>query len=87
MSSRRDIDPVNDFRALPAETAWVESKRNNDDPEMIGKLCSALSNSARLEGRENAYIVWGVEDGTHHISGTNFAPLTKKSVRKNFRRG
>ena len=45
---------------------------------MIGTLCSALSNSARLEGQELAYILWGIDNATHAILGTAFVPETTK---------
>lgn len=59
---------------LPQETEWVEFKRNNDTPDEIGEYISALSNSAALLGQRAGYVVWGVEDGTHAIVGTTFAP-------------
>jgi len=37
-----------------------------------------LSNSARIEGRDCAYLVWGIDDETHAILGTDFNPDTKK---------
>lgn len=40
----------------------------------VGQYISALSNSAALEGRKNAYFVWGVDDKTHDVVGTNFDP-------------
>jgi len=45
---------------------------------MIGKSISALSNSATLYNQNNAYMIWGVEDGTHKIIGTDFDYRTKK---------
>ena len=78
MTTERDIDLINDLRAKPAELSWIEFKHNNDDPEMIGKLCSALSNSARIDGQECAYVVWGIENETHRVVGTTFEPDTKK---------
>lgn len=78
MSEARDIALIDELRALPAETAWMEFKGNNTDPEMIGKRCSALSNAARIEGKDCAYMVWGIEDGSHDVIGTDFNPDTKK---------
>ncbi len=78
MNAMRDLDLINELLALPAETAWLEFKGSNSDPEMIGKRCSALSNSARIEGRDCAYLVWGIDDETHAILGTDFNPDTKK---------
>ena len=70
----RDIDLINDLRALSAETPWVEFKRNNTDPQMIGERCSALSNACRLEGQDTAYMLWGIDDATHAVVGTSFDP-------------
>ncbi|MDZ7591573.1 MAG: putative DNA binding domain-containing protein [Rubrivivax sp.] len=69
---------IDELRALPAETACLEFKGSNSDPEMIGKRCAALSNSARIEGQDMAYMVWGVEDGSHAVTSTDFNPDTKK---------
>lgn len=69
---------VGELCRLPAETSWVEFKHNNSDPHMIGELVAALSNTATLEGKEKAWIVWGVEDGSHEIVGTDFVPAKEK---------
>lgn len=66
--------------ALPQETEWAEFKHNNEDPEMIGERLSALANSAALLGKDRAYFVWGIEDGTHRVLGTTFQPRRKKSA-------
>jgi predicted HTH transcriptional regulator len=64
---------------LPAETTWVEFKHNNWSPQMIGEDISALANSAVLADRNYAYMIWGVEDETHNIVGTDVRlPLEKK---------
>lgn len=60
------------------EKPWVEFKHNNFDPEMIGQDISALANSATLNEREVAYMVWGVHDKTHEILGTNHNLQTLK---------
>lgn len=39
---------------------------------MIGEYISALSNSAELCERPKAYLIWGVQDDTHKIVGTEF---------------
>ena len=64
---------------LPSETEWVEFKHNTTDPEDIGKYISALSNGAALNGRSYGYLVWGIEDGTHEILGTDFDPKKAKA--------
>lgn len=78
----RSVDYLNslvlELVKLPDETEWLEFKHNNDDPQMIGEYISALSNSAALNGKTNAYLLWGVEDKTHKIVGTNFNPFSAK---------
>ena len=69
---------VSELRKLPAETTWVEFKQNASNPEDIGEYLSALSNAAALEGKANAYLVWGIEDHTHAVVGTTFKPATAK---------
>ncbi|KAA2315592.1 transcriptional regulator [Pseudooceanicola sediminis] len=74
MSQNRDIEIVDDLRARSSENGWLEFKKNWKDPFKIGIYISALSNSARLEGKDSAYLVWGVENDTHEIVGTSFDP-------------
>lgn len=69
---------VAELRRLPAETPWVEFKENNKDPQMIGELIAALSNAAALNGKDTAWVVWGVRDTDHALVGTSFAPFTEK---------
>ena len=69
---------VNQLRELPQETEWVEFKHNNEDPQEIGEYISALSNSCALYDRNEAYILWGVEDKTHNLVGTAFRPSQRK---------
>lgn len=59
---------------LPQETEWVEFKQDSQKPELIGGYISALANSAALLGKQNGYVVWGVEDGSHDVVGTSFKP-------------
>ena len=68
------IGLVRELCKLPAETPWLEFKHNNGDPLEVGEYLSALSNAAALEGRSSAYLVWGVDNGTHEVIGTTFKP-------------
>lgn len=52
------------------ESAWLEFKQNNGDPEMIGRCVSACANGAILAGKERAFIVFGIENGTKKRTGT-----------------
>lgn len=68
---------LNELCSLPRETEWVEFKRNADLAK-IGEYISALANSASLLGRQSAFLVFGVEDGTHNVVGTKFKPSQEK---------
>ncbi len=74
----RVIALVDDLRQLSAEVNWVEFKENNDNPLQIGKLISALSNAARVADQHCAYIVWGIQDGSHNVVGTSFQPSSAR---------
>jgi ATP-dependent DNA helicase RecG len=69
---------VRELCKLPHETEWVEFKINNSDPQEIGEYLSALANAAALNGKAFAYLVWGIENQTHDIVGTNFSPASTK---------
>ncbi len=69
---------IDELRVLPQESEWVEFKVDNANPQLIGEYISALSNSANLENKEFAYLVFGIEDGTHKITGTSFKPRKEK---------
>ena len=66
------------LRILPEETEWLEYKMNNSDPMLIGEYISALSNSAAILNKEKAYLLWGINNKTHEIEGTKFAPKKEK---------
>lgn len=68
---------VKQLITLPNETDWLEFKHNNFDPEMIGKDISALANSATYRGKEQAYMIWGIDDISHEIKGTNYNRFSK----------
>lgn len=61
---------VKELCKLPKEVGWVEFKHNNCEPTMVGEDISALANSATLNDRDYAYMIWGVDDHTHEIIGT-----------------
>lgn len=53
------------------ETPWLEFKHNKYDPKMIGEDISALANSAALYEKSCAYMIWGIDDTTHEVVGTD----------------
>lgn len=68
------------LRAEPRETEWLEFKRDRYEPQVLGEYISALANSACLLGKPRAYLVFGIEDGTHAVAGTSFDPAGEKGV-------
>lgn len=72
------LDTLERLRALPREAATVEFKSNWDQPADIGEYLSALGNSAALDGHDRAWLVWGVENRTHKVTGTRFDPFSAK---------
>lgn len=66
------------LRQLSRERATVEFKSNLNEPEDIGRYISGLANVAALQGHSRAWLVWGVEDGSHHVVGSHFNPFTQK---------
>lgn len=69
---------LDELRALPHETEWVEFKQDRYEPQQIGEYISALSNSACLHGKEAGYLVFGIEDETYVVQGTSFKPDKEK---------
>ena len=69
---------VLELAAMPTETSWLEFKQNKAEPQDIGEYIAALANSAALDGRAHAYMLWGIDDKTHAIVGTSFDPVTAR---------
>lgn len=64
--------------AEPIETEWLEFKHNFHSKEEIGVRISALSNSAYLCKKAFGYIVFGIDDDTHKVIGTDLHAKRKK---------
>jgi predicted HTH transcriptional regulator len=69
---------VHSLRTLPKENEWVEFKENNADPQEIGEYISALANSVALLRKNDAFILWGINNATHELVGTSFDPYHAK---------
>jgi predicted HTH transcriptional regulator len=68
----------------PVETEWLEFKHNNNNPDLIGEYVSACANSAMLLERDRAFIVFGIEDGTRRLVGTQVRLGTMKKGGEGF---
>ena len=61
---------IKELLSYPTEEEWFESKENWYQPDVIGEYISALSNAAALKGRPFGYLLWGVENSSHALTGT-----------------
>lgn len=79
MNGSRYVALIDRLRDCPAETEWLEFKRSFHEPEQLGQYLSALANSACLGVRSSGYLVFGIDDETHEVVGTDFDPYTTKA--------
>lgn len=66
------------LRREPRETEWLEFKDSHFEPQLLGEYLSALANAACLAGKPRGYLVFGVQDKTHAVIGTDFDPYAAK---------
>ena len=66
------------LRKFPKETDWLEFKTNYYEPQIIGEYISALSNAAALNNVQYGYLIFGIDDDSHEIVGTNIVLKNKK---------
>ena len=61
---------------LPAETEIVEFKKaeNSFSDTELGEYFSAIANEANLKGVTNGWLIFGVDNNTHKIVGSNYKP-------------
>lgn len=79
MTERERIALIDRLRALPTETEWFELKRIRYEPQQLGEYLSALANAACLAGQPRGYLVFGIDDATHEVVGTDFDPYATKA--------
>jgi ATP-dependent DNA helicase RecG len=60
------------------ETERTEFKVDNSNPQEIGEYISSLSNAACLHDVPKGYLIYGVENQTCDVVGTNFQPRKTK---------
>ena len=54
------------------EEDWFEFKQNWFEPHTLGEYISGMSNAAAMAGQEKAYFIWGIENESHEVVGTDF---------------
>ena len=63
---------VKELCSFSDEQEWFEFKENWFQPEALGEYVSALSNAAAFHHRQYAFFIWGINDKTHEIVGSDF---------------
>jgi len=65
---------LDELRAMPVETEWLEFKEaKNDFPiDKLGRYFSAIANEANLKNREYGWLILGIEDQHHKIVGSQY---------------
>lgn len=63
---------IQDLRSYTLEEEWFGFKENWYEPSGIGEYISSMSNVAAMIGKEYAYLVWGINNETHELTGTTF---------------
>lgn len=66
------------------EHEWVEFKVNDLNPAKVGEYVSALANGAAIAEQAYGYVVWGVDDATYELVGTNIDPWGMKVGNEDF---
>lgn len=69
---------LSELLSIGRETEWIEYKVGNSNESRIGQYLSALSNGAALHDKQYGYLIFGIEDETLAIVGTDFKPSTIK---------
>jgi ATP-dependent DNA helicase RecG len=81
--SENQIDSLLDkLLQIPFETEWFEFKRTMEDTgtAKLGEYFSALSNEANLKNQPYGWLIFGIDDKTHEIIGTNYRNRDKKKL-------
>lgn len=66
------VQIIKELVSYTSEEEWFEFKESWYNPNGIGEYISSLSNTAAMLGKEQAYLIWGVNNDTHEIVGTKF---------------
>ena len=65
-------DILEDLISHDYEEDWFEFKENWFEPHQLGEYISGMSNAAAMAGQNDAYFIWGIENETHKVTGTDF---------------
>ena len=86
MSQNEILTILDELRAMPVETEWLEFKeaKTQYDFNKLGRYFSAIANEANLKNREYGWLVFGIEDKQHRVVGTAFRgnPIQLEKLKK-----
>lgn len=82
MTQTQLILKLTEMRSLPAETEVAEFKEAKNDFhfDRIGKYFSALCNEANLKDKNDAWLVFGVENKQRNIVGSNYRHTNRATL-------
>ena len=87
----QDLNSLLDELLQFQEDECIEFKeaKNDFDSKKLGKYFSAISNEANLRGKEYGWLVFGIDDKTHRIIGSQYrnSPKSLNSVKGEIARG
>ncbi len=78
MNETELVSLIDSLRRERIEKECFEFKLNAIDPQELGEYISALSNSACLEGEPKGYLIFGINNISHNVIGTQFDPFAEK---------
>lgn len=69
-----ELNRILDELLLNPENECVEFKKakNSFDMDVLGKYFSALGNEANLKNKQYSWIIFGIDDKSHELTGTNY---------------
>jgi ATP-dependent DNA helicase RecG len=79
MNTTELIVLIDELCALPKENEWVEFKTGNvTTNDKLGHYLSGLSNAACIANQSYGYLVFGINDDSHNVEGTNYRFKNRK---------
>jgi predicted HTH transcriptional regulator len=73
---------INELKTNSSENEWIEFKHNFHSCEEIGETISALSNAACIHGQAFGYLVFGIQDKTREVVGTDLKAKSHKKGKR-----
>lgn len=66
------VSTVKELISYDYESDWFEFKENWYEPNQIGEYISSISNVVAMRGLDYGYLIWGVNNKSHKLVGTDF---------------